>query len=1031
MDVTKFAIEKKRITIIALLVILLTGITTYLSMPRAEDPGFIIRTAQIITYFPGASPERIELLVTDKIEKKLQEMPEIDNITSTSKTGISIIIVNVKKNYKKMRPIWDSLRRKVNDVAKDLPSGVIGPNVNDEFGDVFGTVFAITGEGYSYAELKEVADDVRSDLLLIEEVAKVEIHGVQEERIFVEYNNAKLSELGLSPGQLQRILDSRNIIFPGGQIYTEDEQIVLEPSGNFESLEELKKAVVKIPGSNQLVYLEDIVTIYRDYIDPSRSKVFYNGKPSLLVSISLREGGNIISLGEGVLERLERFQQVYPIGVDFEMLYFQPEFVDIKVQDFAVNLLQAILIVMFVMLVTLGFRTGLIVASLIPMAMVMAIMFMGFFGIGLDQMSLASLIIALGMLVDNSIVMSESIMVSISEGKDKVTAAIESAKELKIPLLTSSLTTAAAFLPIFLAESDVGEYTAPLFKVVTITLLCSWILSLTMIPLLCVLFLKVKQKETEESFDTSFYKKYRGFLVGILRYPLVTILVVIGMLFGAMNLAGLLPQIFFPANDKQVMEAVIEFPLGTPLIKTEAMVRDFDKFLAEEMRAEISTEGEIIKDGFTNWASFVGEGAPRFYLSYAPEPPSSNYSYVLINTTSRDKIDSEFIPKIENFLLENYPDVSYKVRPLALGPPVNDPVAIRVSGKDINKVYEITDKIKTKLSEISGAKGIKDDWGLYNKKLLVKINQPRALRAGLTSQDIAISLQTILSGITTTDFREGDEVIPVVLRSVGADRNDITKLESHSIYVQTTGRTVPLKQVADIEVDFQLAKILRRDKLRTVTVQSGITEGSNAIAIAKEVDSWLKEESKTWPIGYKYEFGGEIESSGEAGDSINAKLPIAGLLIILLLVAQFDSVRRPAIILLTIPLGMIGVILGLLAANQPFGFMALLGLISLAGIVINNAIVLIDRINIEINENGLEPARAIVEAAQRRLRPILLTTATTVGGLIPLWLGGGPLFESMAVAILFGLIFATALTLGFVPLLYSLFFRVKFKDFRY
>lgn len=1029
MNITKYAIEKKRITAISLLVIIASGIMMYLNMSRAEDPGFTIRNAQIQTIFPGASPERVEMLITDKLEKKIQELPEIDFISSTSRTGISIILVTIKGEYMEMRPIWDKLRRKVEDALPDLPSGIQGPFVNDEFGDVFGTVIAITGDGYSYKELKEIADDTRNELLLIDEVAKVDIHGAQEERIFVEYNNARLSELGMSPGQLLKILESRNIIFPGGEVFTEDEQIALEPSGNFESVEELAKTVIQLPGKSDLLYLGDLANITRGYRDPPRAKVTFKGQDALILAISLREGGNIITLGEEVTRRIERFKSVYPIGVDFDVLFFQPFYVDKKVKDFVKNLVQAIFIVVIVMLLFLGFRTGLVVAALIPMAMIMALMVMGFLGIGLDQMSLAALIIALGMLVDNAIVMSESIMVQMSEGKPALNAAIDSATELRVSLLTSSLTTAAAFLPIYLAESDVGEYTAPIFKVVTITLLCSWVLALTMTPLLCVAFIKIKKK-TQESYDSKFYQKYRGFLITLLKRPVLSVIGTIAIFMAVMQLGPYIPAIFFPANEKPVMYAEIEYPLGTPLEKTEQMIAEVNKFVADELMAEFDGE-EIVRDGILNWATFAGAGAPRYILSYGPEPPSPNYSYLIFNLTDRDKMETELAPKLEAFCTERFPDVTAKFAPLPLGPPVDAPVQVRISGKDTDEIFQLADGVKALLGSISGSKDIRDDWGARTKKLFVRINQARAQKAGLTSEDIAISLQTILSGISTTDYREDDEVIPVVLRSVAADRKDIGKLETHNIYVQSTGRTVPLKQVADVEVQFQPSKVLRRDRLKTVTVESSLEPGFNAIAVSQELEAAVRKTAENWPLGYKFEIGGEMESSGEANESIGEKLPIALLIIILLLVFQFDSIRRPLIILATIPLGLIGVFIGLFVTQQPLGFVAFLGVISLAGIVINNAIILIDRIKIEIEEHGLEPNRAIVEACQRRLRPILLTTATTVGGLVPLWLGGGPMFEAMAVAILFGLLFASMLTLGFVPVLYSLFFRVKFKDFEY
>ena len=1031
MNITQIALEKKRITFVTLAIIFVIGILTYNNMPRAEDPGFIIRTALVQTIFPGASPDRIEQLITDKLEEAIQEMPEIDFIASRSKPGISIIFVNIKESYSAMRPIWDSLRRKVDRASSQLPSGIIGPIINDEFGDVFGSMITITGEGYSPAELKEIADDTRNELLLIEEVAKVEIYGAQEERVFVEFNNARLAELGISPGQLQSILESRNIIFPGGEIFTKDEQIVLEPSGNFESVDELKRAVINLPGKSDLVFLGDVANIYRGYIDPAKMKVTYNGNPALILALSLREGGNIIALGEAVTEKINRFKSVYPIGLDFEIFHFQPDFVKKKIDGFVKNLLQAIGIVVVVMLIFLGLRTGLVIVSLIPMAIVMALMIMGFLDIGLDQMSLSALIISLGLLVDNAIVMSESIMVQMQQGKKPVQAALESASELRIPLLISSLTTSAAFLPIYLAESTVGEYTAPIFEVVTITLMCSWILALTMTPLFCVIFFKVKNRESKGTYESKFYRSYRRFLLLILRHRMLSIIAILVIFFATMQLTPYIPAIFFPANDKPVMYAELKLPVGTPLKKTENMVYKIESFIQREMMAEFSEDNKIIQDGVTGWASFIGGGAPRFYLSLNVEPQSPEYAYILVNVTKRWKMETDFIPKLENYCRENFPDLSYTIAPLSLGPPVTSPIQIRISGTETDKVFDIAEQVKGKLSTVAGTKNIHDDWGQKTKKLFVKINQPRAQRAGLTNQDIAISLQTILSGIQTTDYREEDEVIPVVLRSIEADRNDIGKLESHNIYVQRTGQATPLKQVADIQVEFLSAKILRRDRLKTVTINANLESGFNAIAIANQLEPWLKEVSKDWPIGYKYEQGGELESSGEANDSIGVKVPIAFLIIILLLVGQFDSLRRPAIILMTIPLGLIGVIIGLFITQKPLGFVAFLGVIALAGIVINNAIVLIDRIKIEIEQNGMEPARAVVEAAQRRLRPILLTTATTMGGLIPLWFGGGPLFEAMAVAIIFGLLFATILTLGFVPMMYSLFFRVKFKEFSY
>ena len=585
MDLTRFALEKRVVTGVAVVVLVLAGLQTFFALPRSEDPGFVIRIALVTTYFPGASPERVEELVTDKLEKAIQEIPELDFISSQSKTGVSVIYVNVLERHKVMRPIWDDLRRKVEKASRELPQGVSGPFVNDEFGDVFGIVVGLSGDGYDYAELEDVADQVRDQLLRLDDVAKVEISGVQEERIFVEYNNARLAELGLSPGQLRSILESRNIIIPGGSVTVGPERISLEPSGNFESVEDLGRTVISLPGRRELVYLGDIAHIARGYIDPPSAKMFTNGVPSLGLAVSLRDGGDISRLGVEVELLLSRLRAAYPIGVDLEILNFQPRTVDGKVRDFVVNLLQAVGIVLLVMLLMLGLRTGLVVASLIPTTMIVSFLVMSVFDIGLDQMSLAALIIALGMLVDNAIVMSESIMVQMA-AKGAHGSKPRSARpaSCEIPLLTSSLTTAAAFLPIFLAKSSTGEYTAPLFKVVTIALLCSWLLALTVTPLLAVTFLKVKPKALETRYDAPLYRRYRALLLGGLRRPWLALAAVAGLLLVALMGMGQLPFVFFPASDKSTFTVALEMPLGTSIERTEQIAQAVDDYIGSELR---------------------------------------------------------------------------------------------------------------------------------------------------------------------------------------------------------------------------------------------------------------------------------------------------------------------------------------------------------------------------------------------------------------------------------------------------------------
>lgn len=1044
MNITRLAIQNNRTTLVFLIVLVLLGLQAYQSIPRAYDPGFIIRAAQVITYFPGGSPERVEQLISDRIEKVVQEIPELDFVSSESRTGVSIVTVNIKESYTDMRPIWDNLRRKVDKVKEDMPEGVIGPTVNDEFGDVFGIVMALTGEGYSYSELKEVAESARDELLHIDDAAKVEIHGIQDERIFVEYDNARLAELNLSPLQLSQMLDKQNVVMPGGSVRLGIERIELEPTGNFNSEEDIRRATIQLPGSDAVVYLEDIATVKRGYIDPESKLVRSSGTPALALAVSMREGGNNIELGRQVSATMARFERQLPIGVEFETINFSPKEVEDKVNDFVSNLVQAIVIVAAVMLFSLGLRTGLVVSALIPASMIATILVMDFFVIGLDQISLAALIIALGMLVDNGIVMSESIQVQMQGGKSVKEAAIDSANELKVPLLTSSLTTSAAFLPIFLAESAMGEYTAALFQVVTITLLCSWLLSLTMIPLLSLFLMKVKQppasnqtsgakpcasEAADAVFQKGIYPVYRGLLVGLLKQRILTLLLIVGLFFASLQGLKLVPNIFFPPSDRPFFTLDIELPLGTAIEQNEQIVDDIEAYLAT-LRISADASGDTGEKGIRNWVTYIGFGGPRYLLTHNPKPANSSYTLMVINTTGAD-INGELMQKIEFYINQHHPDVKATARLIENGAAITNPVEVRVYGKDVDKLFTIVGDIKQKLAEINGLKNVSDNWGQRIKKLSIRVNQEKARRAGITSQDIALSLQTGLSGYEMTEYREGETSIPVVMRTQAADRQDIGKLEALAIFSQATGESVPLIQVADIRVEWEPAKILRRDRLKAVAVGAQLEEGFTATEGFAQLEPWLEEYSQQWPIGYTFEYGGERESSGESSQSISEKLPIAVFIIVILLVMQFNSLRKPFIILTTIPLGFIGVVWGLVIANSFFGFMTLLGIISLAGIVINNAIVLLERIKLEREEYGRNPQDAIVEAAQRRMRPILLTTATTVLGLIPLYLGGGEMWEPMAVGIMAGLMFSTLLTLGFVPVMYALLYRISFKGYRY
>ena len=1018
MNITQAAFRFNRVTIILVTILVTSGIFAYINLPKAQDPGFIIRTAVITTRLPGANPQRIELLVTDKIEKKIQEMPEIDFITSESQTGISIINVNFLAQYKNMRPIFDDLRRKVENIRPDLPEGITSLSVNDEFGDVFGSVYTLTGEGFSYAELKNIADDIRDQLLKIPEIAKINIHGAQKEVIFVEYNNAQLTRLGISPKQLSGVLGNVNILSSGGNIIAGRERIVLEPTGNFESLQDLSNTVIQLPDGG-VVYLQDIADIERAYIDPQESIVRANGKPALAIAISMHEGSDILKLGEKLDRIIPEIKLRYPWGISLEKVWFQAELVKQNVNNFVKNLFQAIGIVILVMIITLGLRTGIVVATLIPTTMLISLYVMQIFGITINTISLAALIISLGLLVDNAIVIVDSVLVKYGSGLTAKEAAIKSGNEFLLPLLISSLTTAAAFMPIALAESAVGEYTADIFYVVTISLISSWLLAMTFVPMLASKILcreTVRQTPTQKS--QNWYVFYGRILTITLRHRILFCFMTLLLFLIAIYSLNFVPKIFIEPSEDPVFSGGFEMPLGTAIENSQAIMSDIDQFVQKNYFAP---QNATIK----NWLTFIGEGGPRFTLGLNPPNPNPANSF-LIGTTVDGKDVEKVINGIQEYANQNYPDLKLRLSRLENGPPVGYPVQIRISGPEIKQLSNIAEQITAKLYQNPMITTVKNSWGKQTKKLLVKVDQARARRAGVTSDDVAYSLKTSLSGIQMTEYREGDKLIPVLLRSVAAERQDIGKIDNISIYSQSTAKSVPLKQVADIQLVFEPGKIERRNRNRTITLKAQIKENAAADKINLALLEWL--ESKQWQDGYEYAAGGTTEESGKANAAIGEKLPIAIMAIILLLVMQFNSVRFPIIILATIPFGLIGVSFGLLSAQSSFGFFTILGIIALSGIVINNAIVLLDRIRVEIKTQT--PQTAIISSCQQRLRPVLLTTATTVFGMLPLWWGGTAMFRPMAITIIFGLAFASILTLLLVPVLYSILFGISFRHYQ-
>ena len=1030
MNLTQFSIEKNRITFTILGTIILMGLVLYSSLSRDSMPPYTVRVATVVTQFPGASPERVELLVSDKVEKKVQEIPELKEVSSTSRSGLSVVTVTLKDETPpaQLQSVWDRLRRKLDDID-GLPEGVDPFLDDDGIGDVFGIAVGLISDGFSYAEMKEYADDIKDDLIKLEDAAKVELGGEQDERVFVEFENAQLKEYGLSASILQSHIAETNILSSGGEINVENERIILEPTGNFNSIEDIRNMLIPVGDGTQQVYLGDITSIEKGYIDPPKQRVRVNGRSAISLHVNLKDGANVIKLGEEVDRTVAEWQSRLPVGLELQRLASMDTYIDKKIDDFIVNLIQAIVIVLAVMLLFLGVRSGLVIASLIPIVVISTLMLMGVFNMGLNQVTLAALIMALGMMVDNAIVVAETIMVKMEKGIDSKRAAIEACSELFTPLLISTLTTSAAFLAFYLAESTMGDIVGPIFVVITMALLSSWVMALSVITLFCYLFLKIKPKgESKPGLVDRTIARFKVVYKDIILVALANKYKVILGIFVVFALAifgfGFIPFVFFPDSDRNLITIDINLPEGTKIERTLELVESLEEYMTDSL--------QVTKDrpnGISDWSAYMGEGPESYDLGYTPDEPNSNYAHILVNIS--DAIyNLEMIEKLDSYCFLNFPNADIKVAPLE-GGGGGTPIEIQVSGTDPDELSSISEKIKLRLSSIPGTKNVKDDWGPKSKKFVIDIDQNRAQIAGVNSQDIATSLQTVLDGFKTGEYREDDKSIPILMRSDASQQQSLESLETLNVYAQSTGKSVPLLQVASIVPQWQYAKIQRFNLDRTINVSSELREDGNASAITQAMTPFLNEEMKSWPVGYSYQFAGDAKNTAENMGAVVRYLPLSGFIIVLLLIIQFNSFRKMAMVTLTIPLGIIGVVVGLLIFQEPFGFMPFLGVISLAGIVINNAIVLIDRIEVEQNVLQRSVHDSVISACLQRFRPILLATFTTVLGLIPLYLSGGEMWEGMAVSIMVGLLFGTVITLIFIPSLYSILYSVHYKGYQF
>ncbi|MCH2189645.1 MAG: efflux RND transporter permease subunit [Gammaproteobacteria bacterium] len=1024
MNLARLSIENNRITWFLLLMVILMGYSLFQGLSRDSMPPMTIRVATVVTYFPGASPERVEQLVTDKIEKKAQELPELKEVSSTSRTGLSVVTVKLKDNVTQMelQPVWDRLRRKLDDI-EGMPQGVSLKLNDDDIGTTYGIAIAITSDGFSYTEMKDYADKIRDDLIRLDDAAAVELNGEQEERIFIEVDDARLAEYGLTGNRLQAVLAELNIVTSGGQISLGEERITLEPSGNYSSLDDIKNTLIPIGSANQRVFLGDIAEVRRAYVDPASQIVKVNGLPAISLNVSLIDGANIIQLGKAINDLVNQWQRKLPIGLELQRIVSMDTYIDEKVSNFTTNLMQSIGIILVVMLLFLGLRTGLIIASLIPTVTVLTFILMSVNGLGLNQVTLAALIMALGMMVDNAIVVAEAIQVKVEQGLTPKQAAIESFSELWMSLMISTLTSSIAFLAFYLAESNMGDIIGPIFLVITYALMASWLVAMTIITLLCALFLHV-DSDQDPSFIDRVIETLKVKYNQIILFALPRRGRVIAITFGLMILSifgfRYVPFLFFPDSDRNLVTVDINLSLGTKIESTQDVISKLSDYLTKEL---LVNEQRSI--GVTGWASYIGEGPSSYDQGYTADEANSSYAHVLVNTTSY-KENAYVIEKLDNYVTEAFPQADILVNSLGSGG-TGTPIEIKVSGDSPDQLASIGETIKLKLLATQGTRNVKDDWGPKSKKFVVNIDQSRAQAAGVTSSDIATSLQTNLDGFTAGEFREGNKTIPIVLKGSLLQQN-LQSLESMNVFSQGSGNSVPLLQVATIEPTWQYAKVKRLDLSRTINVSSELTASGNASEIMAELLPWLEQQKALWPDGYFYSTGGDAKNSAESMNAVVKWLPLSGILIVILLIFQFNSFRKSVMVLITIPLGLIGVTAGLLVMREPFGFMPFLGLISLAGIVVNNAIVLLDRIEFESAQLGHELKDAIVHACLQRFRPILLATFTTILGLLPLYISGGEMWQGMAVCIMSGLLFGTMITLILIPCLYSFLYRVDFTE---
>ncbi len=1019
-NLSEWALRHQNLVLYLIVLTMVFGVYGYGKLGQSEDPPFTFKVMLVQAAWPGASATDMEQQVVDRIEKVILESPHVDIVRSFSRPEQASIFVLAKDSTsaKDVPDMFYQIRKRVRDIAHTLPRGVLGPLFNDEFGETFGNIFALTGDGFSMAQLRDAADDIRKELLRVPDVAKILIIGEQEERVYIEISNQKLANLGFDLQQLIDTLNAQNAMQATGRFHTENDRIFLRPEGRFQRIEDIRQ--LPIPTSGGVVRLDEVATIREGYAEPENDSMRFMGKPALGIGVSMRTGGDIIRLGKNLDNALARIESRLPVGMALNRVNDQPRAVKSSIREFLRVVAEAVIVVLAVSFFSLGLRAGAVVALSIPLVLAATFFCMHLFGIGLHKISLGSLILALGLLVDDAIIAIEMMAVKLEEGWSRVKAASFAYKSTAFPMLTGTIVTAAGFLPIATADSTVGEYTRSIFQVVTIALALSWFAAVVVVPYLGYHLIPEKKTEKQKRrglfgffsgvrqyLAERFYRLFRKLVSFCVARPLLVILLTLTVFAGSLYLFKFVQQQFFPDATRLELIVDLKLPEGSSLRATKREVEKLEQILDEES-AHIE-----------NYVSYVGNGSPRFYLPLDQQLPDISFAQFVITTKSiadREALRSKLIGKMDS---ARFSHVHARVIRLENGPPVGYPVQFRVSGDDLWVLRDIAAQVAAAMRANPHLRNINYDWNERSKSLQLRIDQDKALALGVTQTAINRQLHGMINGVTVGEFRERDQTIPIQIRGAG-EVDDISLLRSLNVPT-ANGQTVPLGQIAHLQFTQEEGVIWHRNRVPTITVRGDIYSKIQAPTVTAEILPRLQPIQENLPLGYRLETGGSVEESAKGNSSIAAGFPLFIVVMLTVLMIQLQSFQRVIMVVLTAPFGLIGVAAFLLAFDKPFGFVALLGSIALSGMIMRNSVILVDQIDRNIDQ-GMAPRDAVIESAVRRFRPIMLTALAAILAMIPL--SRSVFFGPMAIAIMGGLLVATLLTLLFLPAVYTVWYKM-------